>query len=172
MRSLPRTRLTLRTARAQQASPAPPSTGPTTATQASAASANQATPADPAPPVRQVAPPSGGRSEATWGPTSLDVGALYLDLRPQLHHAVRRQAQVIRRRRRVAVHACKELLAPARHAAADGRDDDVARQEVRSLHVVELEAAVVQKRQRLRHVGFVLEAEVQRHLPAVVAQRL
>src|SRR5262245_61693771 len=74
------------------------------------------------------------RSRRNWRMRELD-----LDLGPQLDDAVGREAQEVGRGRRVAMHLREQLLAPAGHAAAQRRDDDVARQEVRGLHVVELE---------------------------------
>src|SRR3989344_4489055 len=95
-----------------------------------------------------------------------------LHLRAQFDHAVGRQAQEVGHARSVAVHAGEQLLAPGQHAAPDRRDHDVAREEVAGLHVVDLHAVLAQQLEGLRHVGFVLEAEVQHPLPAVVAQVL
>ena len=73
-------------------------------------------------------------------------GKLDLDLRAELDDAGRRQAQEVGRGRGVAVHAGEQFLAPVGHAAVERRDDDVARQEVRGLHVLDHAAVLAQAR--------------------------
>ena len=72
----------------------------------------------------------------------------------------------------VVVHLGEQLFAPWRHAAADGGDDGVARQEIAGGHRLQLTASPAQQLQRTGQVGVVLEAVVHHHLPAVVPQRL
>ena len=87
-------------------------------------------------------------------PEDRSGGSLNLDLRAQLDDPVRRQPQKVGRGGGVAVHADEQLLAPVDHAAAGGRDDDVARQEIRGVHVVDHAATGAQLEQRGRHVGY------------------
>jgi hypothetical protein len=68
-----------------------------------------------------------------------------LDLRAQLHHRVVRQVQEVGRGAGVVVHLREQLLAPLRHAAADGGHHHVARQEVAGGHGLELAAAVAHR---------------------------
>ena len=70
------------------------------------------------------------------------------------------------------VHLGEQFLAPRRHAAADGGDHRVARQEITGGHGLDFTATAAQVLQRPGHVRVVLEAVVDDHLPAVMAQRL
>ena len=68
------------------------------------------------------------------------------------------------------VHLGKEFFAPRGHAAADGRNHDVAREKVAGHHRVQLIALALDLGQCGRQIRVVLETVIDKDLPAVVAQ--
>src|SRR3546814_5136884 len=90
-------------------------------------------------------PPRSTRTDTLFPYTTLFRSApgrrLDLDLRPQLHQPVPRNPEEPRRRRRVAVHEGKQLVAPDRHAAAAAGDHRLAAGEVGGVHRIEMDPA-------------------------------
>src|SRR6185312_389953 len=104
-------------------------------------------------------------------PAARGVGS-ELDFRAQFHHRVVRQVEEVRSTTGGAMHLREQLFTPGRHAAADGGDHDIAREEVAGRHGIDIAAAASGLLQRARQVGVVLEAVMNDGLPAVVPQRL
>src|SRR5258705_7597446 len=98
--------------------------------------------------------------------------ALQLDLRAELHHAIRRYAEVGRGALRVAREEGEQRLAPAAHARPSRRDQLLSAHEIADLGEVDRQAPELDLFEQRRHVGYLHESVARDDSAEALAERL
>src|SRR5262249_52480310 len=93
-----------------------------------------------------------------------------LHLAAELDHPVRRNAEKLRRRQRVAMHGLEQFAADGAKARASLRHNGHSAHEERGVHHVELKVLPAAALEHSRHVGVLHEAVIGDHGMEVVAE--